>query len=250
MKIAKQYDINIATFSSVLDVRNYMATDIYQFALDEEVKGNAQNSLKLINLSLNLNPNNEKYIKKRFEIKNVVYKKWDEDYIIDKIVLNETETILHFRTHISNEAWIHSPNAKFAWKLRNTQNINQIFNCKGVKNISLNGKIVLNELPDISIFSFTQGLEKKEINEENQTDYNEQGFRFTKEGKAVDEKGRSVQIIENIFTDNDELTCEIHFPPVEDNINFVDLLEGVDAIDKSNHWHCFDIELNRNKIET
>lgn len=251
--VAKQYDINIENFTSVFDARNYLATDIYQFALEEEKKGNTQNSLSLINLSLNIKPNDEKYIQKRFEIRSVVYKKWNEDYIIDKVELNDTETILHFRTHIENGAWIHSPNAKFAWKLRNTQNINQIFNCKSIKNIALNGKVLITELPDIAVFSFKQPKSEsnktEEVKENNQTDFNEQGLKYTKDGKTVDEKGRNVKLIEQNFTNKDELTCEIHFPPISDNINYVDLLEGIEAIDKTNHWHCFDIELNRNRIE-
>lgn len=251
--VAKQYDINIENFTSVFDTRNYLATDIYQFALEEEKKGNSQNSLRLINLSLNIKPNNEKYILKRFEIRSVVYKKWNEDYIIDKVELNDTETILHFRTHIENGAWIHSPNAKYAWKLRNTQNINQIFNCKSIKNIALNGKVIMTELPDIAIFSFKQPQSEsnktEEVKEDNQTAFNEQGLKFTKDGKTIDEKGRNVKLIEQNFTNNDELTCEIHFPPISDDINYVDLLEGIEAIDKTNHWHCFDIELNRNRIE-
>lgn len=251
--IAKQYDINVENFISVFDARNYLASDIYQFALEEEKKGNNQNSLSLINLSLNIKPNNEKYIQKRFEIRSVVYKKWNEDYIIDKVDLNETETILYFRTHIENVAWIHSPNAKFAWKLRNTQAINQIFNCKSIKNISLNGKVLLPELPDISVFSLKQpkinGNKTDDVKNENHTDFNEQGLKFTKDGKTIDEKGRNVKLIEYNFTNKDELTCEIHFPPINDSINYVDLLEGIEAIDKTNHWHCFDIELNRNRIE-
>ena len=252
VKIAKHYDINIESFTSVFDVRNYLASDIYQFALEEEKKGHIQNSLSLINLSLNLKPHQEKYIKKRIEIRNVVYKKWNEDYVIDKIELNDTETILYFRTHIENGGWIHSPNAKFAWKLRNTQNINQIFNCKSIKNIALNGQVLLNELPDISVFSFeqpkTEENNSQKINETNQGEFNDQGLKFTSDGNAIDEKGRIVKLIESDFTDNDELTCEIYFPRIDDNINFIDLLEGIEAIDRTNHWHCFDIELKRNRI--
>ena len=251
--VAKQYDINIENFTSVFDAKNYLASDIYQFALEEEKKGNTQNSLSLINLSLNIKPNNEKYIQKRFEIRSVIYKKWDEDYIIDKIELNDTETILYFRTHVGNGAFIHSPNAKFSWKLRNTQNVNQIFNCKSIKNISLNGKVLLTELPDISIFSFkqpeTEGNKTVEVKEENQTEFNEQGLKFNTAGEVVDEKGRNVKLFERDFTINDEMTCEIHFQPINDSVNYVDLLEGIEAIDKANHWHCFDIELNRNRIE-
>lgn len=250
--IAKQYDINIENFKSVFAAKNYLATDIYQFALEEEKKGNTSNSLSLINLSLNLKPNFDIYIQKRFEIRNVIYTKWNEDYIIDKVVLNDTETILYFRTHIDDGAYIHSPNAKFAWKLRNTQNINQILNCKSIKNIALNGKVLMTELPDISIFSFknpkTKSNEVEEVKEESISGFNEQGIKMTEDGKAVDEKGRNVKLIQRNFTDNDEMTCEIHFPPISETINFVDLIEGIEAIDKTNHWHCFDIELNRNRV--
>ena len=249
--VAKQYDINVTSYTSVFEIRNYLATDIYQFALEEEVKGNKQNSLSLINLSLNLKPNNEKYIQKRYEIRNVVYKKWNEDYIIDKIELNEDETILFFRTHIETGAWIHSPNAKYAWKLRNTQNVNQIFNCNAIKNIALNGLILLDQLKDISVFSFKQTSVEQTPDKTNiqKTEFNEQGLKLTNDGKTIDEKGRTVNLIEHDFKNKDELTCEIHFPFIIGDVNFVDLLEGIEAIDKANHWHCFDIELKRNKVD-
>ncbi|TAE44439.1 MAG: DUF1669 domain-containing protein [Cytophagales bacterium] len=251
VKHARQNDVITQNFKSKFDIKNYLATDIYQYALKEQSLGNNQNALNLINFSLNLKPNDEQLKTKRFEIRTVIYKKWNEDYIIDKIDVTKEKSIFYFRTHIKDCGEIYSPNLKYAWKLRNTQNMGQILNCTVIKNITLNGKVIEPELFDVSILfintlehSITSG--KYTLENINKI-FDKSGIKFLGGNKGIDEKGRNVKIIEYRCIKDTEMTCEIHFPSLNDDINFVDLLEGIEAIDRSNHWHCFDIEINRNK---
>jgi len=235
-------------FTSVFGIKNYLSNDIQQRALIEKKKGKMQNARNLIDLAANINPGNEKAKAQRLEINNVIYRQWQEDYIIDKIELLENRTILHFRTTVDEGAWAHGPNAKFAWFLRNTNNRDDKIRMIKVRNFRLNNENILEVLTGNSILQFDTDDEKKE-EDENYDWMENRGYKPSRiKGQFVDHHNRTVNVIKSIVKSGDVLECEIVFPLIPKGIKTLDLIEGEGRDDWENHWNCFDISIDKNLI--
>ncbi len=132
-----------------------------------------------------------------------VYKKWQNNYILDKIDYTKDRTIFHFRyvSHYANgTATYYGPGEDLAWFLKNDANPSEVFKMIEIKNIARNGKV---EIPVLN----------------------------TK---------NPVQLITQ---DNDVFTCEVHFKRIPNNVKVADFIEGIGAELKTNHFNCLDVQM-------
>ncbi|WP_338812616.1 hypothetical protein V9L05_14690 [Bernardetia sp. Wsw4-3y2] len=132
-----------------------------------------------------------------------VYKKWQKNYILDKIDYTKDRTIFHFRyvSHYEQgTATYYGPGEDLAWFLKNDENPAEVFKMIEIKNIARNGKV---EIPILN----------------------------TK---------NPVQLITH---DNDVFTCEVHFQRLPNNVKVADFIEGIGAELKTNHFNCLDVQM-------
>ncbi|PIY11590.1 MAG: hypothetical protein COZ18_03580 [Flexibacter sp. CG_4_10_14_3_um_filter_32_15] len=132
-----------------------------------------------------------------------VYKKWQNNYILDKIDYTKDRTIFHFRyvSHYEQgTATYYGPGEDLAWFLKNDANPSEVFNMIEIKNIARNGKV---EIPVLN----------------------------TK---------KPVQLITH---NNDVFTCEVHFKRLPNNVKVADFIEGIGAELKTNHFNCLDVQM-------
>ncbi len=80
------------------------------------------------------------------------FRNWKEVYILDRVVYTETRTIFHFRfiDKDGGYAVFYGPGAIHDWLLTNTANRSESFTLKEIRNIKINGKLVLDSLSDAS----------------------------------------------------------------------------------------------------
>ncbi len=236
-------------FTSIFSARNYLSSDLQQRASIERKKGNLTNARNLLGVSTSINPNNQKAESEKVEIRDVVYRLWKKDYLLDKIELLENRTILHFRTIVHESAWMHGPNAKFAWLLRDSKNTDRIIKLIAVKNIRLNNLLVAEELEGNSIIQFNDESTPSKFNE-NYDWIEHRGYKPNLiEGRFVDHNNKMVHVIQSHAINGDVLECEIYFPAVPKDYKIVDLIEGYGREEWENHWNCFDIEIEKNQIK-
>ncbi|WP_338762803.1 hypothetical protein WAF17_18350 [Bernardetia sp. ABR2-2B] len=149
-------------------------------------------------------PNNATSVsEKTFVDYKPIYKKWQNNYILDKIDYTKDRTIFHFRyvSHYEQgTATYYGPGEDLAWFLKNDKNSSEIFKMIEIKNIARNGKV---EIPLLNA-------------------------------------KRPVQLITH---DNDVFTCEVHFPRIPNHIKVADFIEGVGAELKTNHFNCLDVQM-------
>ncbi|WP_375559831.1 CAP domain-containing protein [Bernardetia sp. OM2101] len=132
-----------------------------------------------------------------------VYKKWQNNYILDKIDYTKDRTIFHFRyvSHYEQgTATYYGPGEDLAWFLKNDANPSEVFKMIEIKNIARNGKV---EIPVLN----------------------------TK---------KPVQLITH---NNDVFTCEVHFERLPNHVKVADFIEGIGAELKTNHFNCLDVEM-------
>ncbi len=132
-----------------------------------------------------------------------VYKKWQKNYILDKIDYTKNRTIFHFRyvSHYEEgSATYYGPGESLAWFLKNDANPSEVFKMIEIKNIARNGKV---EIPIVNT--------KKAV-------------RLTTHN-------------------NDVFTCEVHFERLPNNVKVADFIEGIGAELKTNHFNCLDVEM-------
>lgn len=132
-----------------------------------------------------------------------VYKKWQNNYILDKIDYTKDRTIFHFRyvSHYEQgSATFYGPGEDLAWFLKNDTNPSEVFKLIEIKNIARNGKV---EIPVLNT--------KKPV--------------------------------ELITRNNDVFTCEVHFKRLPNHVKVADFIEGIGAELKTNHFNCLDVQM-------
>ncbi|WP_291728509.1 CAP domain-containing protein [Bernardetia sp.] len=132
-----------------------------------------------------------------------IYKKWQSNYILDKIDYTKDRTIFHFRyvSHYEQgTATYYGPGTQLAWFLKNDANQSEVFKLIEIKNIARNGKV---EIPLLNT-------------------------------------SNPVQLITH---DGDVFTCEVHFPRLPNHVKVTDFIEGIGAELKTNHFNCLNVEM-------
>ena len=177
-----------------------------------------------------------------FIIKNVFYRKWKQDYYIDKITVKDKMLTLHFRTVCEKgKCYINGPKTKYFWVLRNSGDKNFFLSPESITNVIVDNSLIVDSISEGEIFYLSkEGVIDVTIN---QLDYilNDKGF-------TVNEAGEPVHVVpKKILTKNFEMSCEIHFNISDFPLETVDLIEGIGTEYEDNHWHCFDINLKMNR---
>ena len=132
-----------------------------------------------------------------------VYKKWQSNYILDKIDYTKDRTIFHFRyvSHYEQgTATYYGPGEQLAWFLKNDANPSEVFKMIEIKNIARNGKV---EIPVL----------------------------------------KTKNPVQLITRDGDVFTCEVHFPRLPNHVKVADFIEGIGAELKTNHFNCLNVQM-------
>ncbi|AFM05309.1 hypothetical protein Fleli_2964 [Bernardetia litoralis DSM 6794] len=156
------------------------------------------------NYSIAQNANNETSVSnKPFVDYKPVYKKWQNNYILDKISYTKDRTIFHFRyvSHYEEgTVTYYGPGEDLAWFLKNDANPAQVFKMIEIKNIAI-------------------------------SDIVKRPILNTKEAAVFETK------------QGDVFTCEVHFERLPKSVKIVDFIEGLGAEKKTNHFNCLDVEV-------
>lgn len=133
------------------------------------------------------------------------YRKWQDDYNIDKIEYTTDHTILHFSFRCKNDAYTNAifyPSGdKNAWYLEE-QATGQQFNFQDIRNVHRNGVLMQQKVTDV----YT--------------------LKASKEGNHT------------IFS------CEVYFERLPSTVKTVDLIEGKGNKKNKNYFNCFDVKVN------
>jgi hypothetical protein len=178
-----------------------------------------------------------------FEINDVVYKQWREDYYIDKIRVIEKEMVLCFRTIVDDSFWIYGPKALQAWALKQKNRKTILLKTFKISHIRIDGVEILNstEVEEILWFTRTGKIDKSESH----------GYQLNEKNRLVKQNGEPLPIKKfKLFNKQSVLTCEIHFNIENFPLEIFDLIEGIGCEQMENHWHCLDInpKLNREAL--
>ncbi len=135
------------------------------------------------------------------------YRKWQDDYIVDKIEYTKDRTIFYFRFVCKSgkytSAIFYPPGGKHPWYLKG-RNVRKNFYLKEIRNVRRNGKLMKSRVRS-SAYSIN----------------------------AVDGIGYTV------------FSCEVHFDRIPNNVKVVDLIEGPGQEYNKNHFNCFRVTLKQ-----
>ncbi|MCH2021339.1 MAG: OmpA family protein [Saprospiraceae bacterium] len=133
------------------------------------------------------------------------YRKWQDDYILDKIAYTADRTIFYFRFVCKSgkytNAIFYPPGGEHPWYLKG-RNVKKNFYLKELKYIRRNGKLMKSR---------------------------------------VRSSAYSVSALEGIgYT---VFSCEVHFERLPNDVTTVDLIEGKGQEYNKNHFNCFNVKL-------
>jgi hypothetical protein len=178
-----------------------------------------------------------------FQINDVVYRQWCQDYYTDKILVFNNDLVLFYRTIIDSSCWVYGPKTNQAWTLRDCSRFRNTRKSYKITNICIDGEEVVKISENEEIFFFTK-------NGKNDSSENH-GYKINEKNKLVKKNG-DILPIKKIKLANKKsiLSCEVHFNIENFPLNSVDLIEGIGCENLENRWHCFDInlKLNREKL--
>lgn len=218
--------------------KNYGIRDIYAHTQLLKEEGFADKA----NLILTeVEDKSELLTEDNFQINDVIYRQWKQDYYADKIQVLDNKLILFYRAYSdSGVCWIHGPKTNHAWTLRSTTNKKLTRKCIRITNIKIDGQKIVTSTDEEEIFYFS-----KDGKHEDTTDL---GYKLNEQNQPIKENGQIVPMkFFNVSKENFELTCEIHFDVKNFPLETVDLIEGLGTDERDNHWHCFDINLKLNR---
>ncbi len=136
------------------------------------------------------------------------YRKWQDDYTLDKIEYTKSGTIFYFRFVCKSgkytNAIFYPPGGEHPWYLKG-RNVRKNFRLKAIKNVRRNGKLMKSTVR--SVYSIP----------------------------ALEGKGYTV------------FSCEVHFERLPNDLTQVDLIEGKGQEYNKNHFNCFNIKLKTSK---
>ena len=160
-------------------------------------------SLFSLNSSFAQDNNSSSVSDKPFVDYKPVYKKWQNNYILDKIEYTKDRTIFHFRYvshHKVGSATFYGPGEQLAWFLKNDAKPSEVFQMIEIKNIAINSVV---QRPILN----------------------------TKQAIALDTRSGNV------------VTCEVHFNRIPNHVKVADFIEGIGAELKTNHFNCLDVQM-------
>lgn|GEM_PF-2518245 len=132
-----------------------------------------------------------------------IYRKWQDNYILDKIEYTKNETIFYFRFVCRSgqgiSAIFYPPGGEAPWYLRAKDG--RAYNLKAIKNIRRNSQILAQHL------------------------------RSKGEYMSLDGFGYTV------------FSCEVHFERLPNDVKTADFIEGRGHEFDQNHFNCFDVKL-------
>jgi hypothetical protein len=145
---------------------------------------------------------NETYAQlKEYTDHKPVYRKWKENYAIDKIAHTKSSTIIHFRFACRSGQYINAifyePGNEAAWYLKGKNG--KDYTLKALKNIRRNNELLLSNLT------------------------------FQRDFPSLEGSGFTV------------FSCEAHFRRLPKSEKVVDFIEGKGFEAEENHFNCFDI---------
>lgn len=178
-----------------------------------------------------------------FQIKDIIYRQWKQDYYTDKVQVLNDKLILFYRTFTTGGCWVHGPKSNHAWTLRNANDKNLIRKAVRITNIKIDGQKIITSTEAEEIFYFSkEGIYEGTTN---------LGYKLNEQNQPIKDDGHILPMkFFKVSDDKFELTCEIHFEVKGFPLETVDLIEGLGTDEMDNHWHCFDInlKLNREKL--
>lgn len=160
-----------------------------------------------------------------FAINNVIYEQWKDDYYIDRIEVKANKVKITFKTTLSNDSVLWSPNTPQSWVIRSSLDKQIIDECYAVRDICINNEMVISETQKNMIYIFHE------------------------EGKEIGKNNYNIPAQYIDFPKESILTCDVCF--IVDNpvlVNgTIDFLEGKTSEKKENHWNAFNIQMNLNR---
>ncbi len=218
--------------------KNYGIRDIYAHTQLLKMEGffkEANSIIKEVENKSELSKENN------FQINDVIYRQWKQDYYTDKIQVLDNQLILYYRTiSDSGGCWVNGPKTNHAWTLRSSSNQKLTRKATRITNIKIDGQKIITSTDKEEIFYFS-----KEGKYDGTTDL---GYKLNEQKQLIKNDGKIVPMkFFKVSKDQFELTCEIHFEIANFPLKTVDLLEGIGTDEMDNHWHCFDINLRLNR---
>lgn len=237
----EEYLLNNPFQKDTFAFKNYGIRDIYQHTIQMKKIGLIKEAKSIIKRIEQVAEHSTSDV---FQINDVIYRQWRQDYYTDKIQVLGNHLILFYRTNCDNEGcYIHGPKTRHAWSLRNSIKHDILSKAIRITNVKIDGVKIITSTENEEIFWFS-----KEGKFDGSTDL---GYQLNKENKPLKDNGKLIPMkFFKISKDNFEMTCEIHFDIENFPLETVDLIEGIGTEKMDNHWHCFDInlKLNREKL--
>lgn len=133
------------------------------------------------------------------------YRKWQDDYILDKIEYTKSRTIFYFRFVCKSgkytNAIFYPPGGEHPWYIKG-RNVRKNYFLKEIRNVRRNGELMKSRVQN-SAYSIN----------------------------ALDGPGYTV------------FSCEVHFERFSNDLETADLIEGRNQEYNKNHFNCFNIKL-------
>ncbi|BDS09944.1 OmpA family protein [Aureispira anguillae] len=133
------------------------------------------------------------------------YRKWQDDYILDKIDYTRDRTIFYFRFVCKSgkftNAIFYPPGGEHPWYLKG-RNVKKNFDIKEIRNVRRNGKLMKSKVRNAA-YSIS----------------------------ALEGVGYTV------------FSCEVHFERLPNDLTSADLIEGKGQEFNKNHFNCFNVKL-------
>ena len=200
---------------------NYALKDILLQAERYKQAGNIIEAQKLIEKTDN-NVCSKKH--ECFVINNVIYKQWRKNYYVDKIEVRTDIITVFFRSNFHKELTLFSPETKKAWILHPSQNKDIISKSYAVRNIRVNGELLIEEAQKGITYELYH--EKEGI-----THQDSEEIRYIK------------------IPRDGILTCEVSFKT--DNMELIDgtidFIEGEKYDSFEDHWNAHNIQMKLNR---
>jgi hypothetical protein len=218
--------------------RNYGIRDIYAHTQLLKINGQIEAADSIIK---GIEKDSEFSNTNNFQINELIYKQWKQDYYADKVQVLDNQLILYYRTFSdSSGCWLHGPKNRHAWTLRNSTKKILTRKATRITNIKIDGQKIITSTDAEEIYYFSKDGKYDGTND--------LGYSLNEDQLPIKENGQIVPMkFIKVTNEKFELTCEIHFDVTDFPLETVDLIEGLGTDDMDNHWHCFDINLRLNR---
>lgn len=218
--------------------RNFRINDIYECASELSRKGDTKRATEMIS-RLETEAEAENPDSSDFEIIDVVYNHWQEDYYADKITVTSSKIIVSFRTENVSSGWsIQGVGAPCSWVIEDVET-KKVIHASLISNVRVNGAQVVEKLQRNTIYAF--GKENKSVSEE-------LGLTKLEDNLYCDSNGKEIRLITIDQDASGTMTVDITFQKAKNWENkTINFLEGIETRNLENYWHCLAINLKLNR---